>query len=671
MSVEYGYFALKGTIDQATPALTLQPGSAIEAVNFEPGISGGFKRISGYERFDGRERPSDATFYRTSVADSTGIAAGDILTGGTSGATCAVLAVSGNDLYVTAVAGTFAEGETVAGTTVVDTPLERDCTTSQEEQYYLNLAADHYRTLIQQVPGSGPIRGVWVHKDKVYAFRDDAGATTCVLYESSPTGWQAVPPHSYLRFETGISEIAATNVITNGTDTAQVERVLTIKGTWSGGDMEGYLIIEPLTGSFSSADPIKIGTTACATATSDATQIAFSPGGRFEFISQNFMANDDGYRVFGCNGIDSAFEIDHNGIVTPLFSKATTDNPKFIQAYRNRLFLGFENGSVQFSVVGTPHSYEVSLGAGEIGLGGRLTGMIEQPGGMILSSTRQTFILEGSSSSDFNLTVASDSTGATAYTLQSLSRIYALDDRGIIQLDRANVFGNFESASVSRNIQKLVDRQRNKITASTVVRSANQYRMFFSDGTGFATYPIDTQNGAVFNATVLDYGRPVRVICNNEDDTGTERILFGSDDGYVYEDQRGTSFDGDPIEAWVRLAFNNMKSPRVRKRWRKAVFELDGEGYVSMNVTPDLSYSSPANAAGVTQPMTIAGGGGYWDTDEWDSFVWDAQTVSAAEVRLYGTGTNLGLLIHTESDQFNPFTLQGVIIHYEKRRLER
>jgi hypothetical protein len=69
--------------------------------------------------------------------------------------------------------------------------------------------------------------------------------------------------------------------------------------------------------------------------------------------------------------------------------------------------------------------------------------------------------------------------------------------------------------------------------------------------------------------------------------------------------------------------------------------------------------------------MTIAGGGGYWDTDEWDSFVWDAQTVSAAEVKLYGTGTNLGLLIHTESDQFNPFTLQGVIIHYEKRRLER
>ena len=671
MTVEYGYFDLNGTIDQATPALTLKPGSAIEAVNFEPGISGGFKRIAGYERFDGRMRPSDASFYRMSVVDSTGITAGDTLTGGTSGATCVVLLVSANDVFVTAVAGTFTEGESVAGTTVIEAPLELDCTTSQEEQQYLNLAADHYRTMIHPVPGSGSIRGVWVHKDKVYAWRDNADATACVLYESSPTGWQAVPLHSYLKFSTGSSEIAATNVITSGTATAQVERVLTIKGTWSGGDMEGYLIIEPLTGSFSNADTIKIGAAVCATATSDAAQIIFSPGGRFEFISQNFLANDDGYRVYGCNGKDPAFEIDHNGVVTPLFSKAATDNPAFLQAYRNRLFLGFENGSAQFSVVGTPHSYEASLGAGEIGLGGRLTGMIEQPGGLILSSTRQTFILEGSGTADFNLTVASDSTGATAYTLQSLSRLYALDDRGIIRLDRTSAFGNFESAAVSRNIQKLVDRQRNKVTASTVMRASNQYRMFFNDGTGFAMYPIDTQNGAIFNATVLDYGRPVRVICNNEDDTGAERILFGSDDGYVYEDQRGSSFDGASIEAWVRLAFNNMKSPRVRKRWRKAVFELDGEGYVAMNVTPDLSYSSPANAAGVTQSMTIAGGGGYWDTDSWDAFEWDAQTVSAAEVRLYGTGTNLGLLIHTDSDQFNPFTLQGVIIHYEKRRLER
>lgn len=671
MTVEYGYFDLKGTIDQATPALTLKPGSAIEAVNFEPGISGGFRRVLGYERFDGRSRPSDATFYRMTVADSTGIAAGDTLTGGTSGATCVVLAVNGEEVFVTALSGTFQEAETVGSTTVIDTPLERDCATSQEEQQYLALASDHYRAFIQAVPGSGPVRGVWVHRDKVYAWRDNTGATACVLYASSATGWQQVPLYSYLKFDAGVSAISAGDTITNGTATATVKRVLEVKGTLTGSDLEGYLIIDPVSGSFSEADTIKVGATVCATATSDATAIDFTPGSRFEMISHNFLGTDAGYRVFGCNGLDPAFEIDENDILTPLFSAATIDAPLFIQAYRGRLFLGFDNGAVQFSVVGTPHAYEVALGAGELSLGSKLTGMAPQPGGMILTSTRQTFILEGSGSSDFSLTVASDSTGATAYTLQSLSRIFALDDRGIIQLNRTQAFGNFESASVSRNIQKLVDRQRTKVTASTVVRATNQYRMFFSDGSAFATYPVETQQGSVFNATVLNYPAPVRVICNNEDDTGAERIMFGSDDGFVYEDQRGTSFDGEQIEAWVRLAFNHMKSPRVRKRWRKAVFELDGEGHVQMSVTPDLSYSSPDNAAGATESVTVAGGGGYWDTDSWDSFEWDAQTVNAAEVRLYGTGTNLGLLIHTQSDQFNPFTLQGVIIHYEKRRLER
>lgn len=673
MNTQYDYYPLTGTIDQVTPALVLQPGSAIEAVNFEPGISGGFKRVAGYERFDGRSRPSDATYHHLQVADSSGFSVGNVVTGGTSGATGTIIAIATGSIYITEKTGTFQVGETVGATTVVEVDVERDVLTPQIDQQYMNLAADHYRTLITAVPGSGPIRGVWNHNDTVYAFRDNAGATTCELYKSTVSGWTLVPLYQYIQFDAGSGEIFANDTLTGLTSgaTGTVKRVLLRSGTWGGSDAEGIIVIDVTSGTFQDNEALQVSAVTKATADGANVAIDFTVGSRFEMVSYNFQATAGGYSIYGCNGIDPAFMIDENELVCPLLSKATIDNPAFIQIYRNRLFLGFLNGSVQFSVVGTPHSFVVSLGAGELGVGSNLTGMVEQPGGLIITSTRQTFLLEGSSVADFNLTTASDSTGATAYTLQSLSRVYALDDRGIISLDRANVFGNFESASISRNIQPLVDQQRPKILGSAVVRSTNQYRLFFNDGTAFATYPVQTSDGYTFNATVLDYGRPVRVICNNEDASGNERIFFGSDDGYIYEDNRGTSFDGEPIEAWVRLAFANMQSPRIRKRWRKAVFEMDADGYLQVAVTPDLSYSSPDVARSRTQDVDVAGGGGYWDTDSWDTFEWDAQTVNAAECKLFGTGTNISLLLRTFSDEYNPFTLQSVILHFDQRRLQR
>jgi hypothetical protein len=52
--------ALKGGLDQVTPAMSLAGGVAREALNYECGVSGGYSRIVGYERFDGHPSPTDA-----------------------------------------------------------------------------------------------------------------------------------------------------------------------------------------------------------------------------------------------------------------------------------------------------------------------------------------------------------------------------------------------------------------------------------------------------------------------------------------------------------------------------------------------------------------------------------------------------------------------------------
>lgn len=664
---EYSYFSLRGGLDISTPAISVQNGMAMECVNFEPGINGGFRRIAGYERYDGRARPSDATFYAMRVVNPNVFTVGSDITNGTGSGH--VIAIIDNRIFLTNVVGVFNQGDTINGTLVVTEAVERDALSDKESQDMQYLAAEFYRASIQAVPGDGPIRGVHHHIGTTYAWRDNG--STCKLYRASITGWTEVPLHKYVKFTAGTTEISAGDTIKNGAVEYTVHAVTIFNNNWVNQDAEGYIVFSGAGAGFNSGDTITLGVASAATASSDTKNVEFSTGSRFECVSTNFRGDVGGYRVYGANGKDPAFEITNDHVVVPIISKGFDDNPKFLSAYKNRLFLGFENGAVQFSVVGQPYSYEVALGAGEISLGANLTGLVPQPGGIVMTTSRQTFILEGSSVADFVLQTASESTGAKEYTMQPMSRIYALDDRGVISLDRTQAFGNFESATISRLIQKIVDAKRDIAIASCIVRYSNQYRIFFSDGTALAMYPLQTDKGLDFNATMLNYPNPVTCITNEEDDKGRERIFFGSDNGFVYEDHRGTSFDGEPIEAWVRLTFNHFKSPRVRKRWRKAVVELDGQGYIEMAVTPDISYSSPFVSGPMTTSIVASGGGGFWDTSGWDTFTWDSTVITTSDIKLFGTGINLGMLFHQYAKDTEPFTLQSMIVHYDQRRLER
>ncbi len=674
MTVQTAYFPLRGSLDLATAPMAINPGDALECVNYIPGLNGGYRHIGGYERFDGQPAPSDAAFWVVVVSDSAGLSAGDVLTGDVSGASATIINLAAdNQVVVTALAGSYQEGEAANGITISSPEVVYDSDTELEHDEWKALAAGYYRALIQPVPGSGPVRGVFRHLGSTYACRDNEDGSRCIVYQASAAGWEPLSLKWVIKFSAGTSEISAGDTITDGNSTAKVLRVFVTEGVWSG-TAEGYLVIDPLAGSgIPNTAAIKIGSTICATSTSAATAITLQPGGRFEFTSHNFKGSDDGYRVYGCDGVNPAFEIDQDGVLAPLYSKDEADNPLYVQAYRGRLFLGFGNGQVHYSVAGEPWNYTVALGAGQIGLGAEVTGMLPQSGGVLaLTTRRRTFILQGSSNADFQLTVAAETAGAFPYTLQTISEAFALDDRGIIQLSRTAAFGGFESGAVTRKVQKLIDRLKPLAIASTVVRRFNQYWLFFGNGTGLACYPVSTANGMAFHVTQFDFGKPVHCICNAEDETGQERILFGADDGFIYEAERGTSFDGGEIEAFLRLPFNHFKSPRVRKRWRKFLLELEAEGPVTLSITTDHDYSSPDVAGAITQNLSAHGGqGGYWDSSDWDSFAWDSETVSVPEMMLTGTGLNIGFLIHHQSAVTRPYTLQGALIHYEPRRLQR
>ena len=110
--VEQDFYPLQGGLDTMTPAITIDPGKCFDAQNYEPQITGGYRRIDGYERYDGHPSPSLASYAIMGINQTGKMAVGDTLQGQTSGATCRVLQIA-PVLVVGRLVGTFLLGENI------------------------------------------------------------------------------------------------------------------------------------------------------------------------------------------------------------------------------------------------------------------------------------------------------------------------------------------------------------------------------------------------------------------------------------------------------------------------------------------------------------------------------------------------------------------------------
>ncbi len=672
------YFPLAGGLDIVTPAISIGPGKVFDAQNYEPEISGGYRRINGFERYDGQDAPTDADYWVMTATISTTISVGASIVGATSAATGRVLGVFSSTLVLGGVSGTFIVGESltvsaIAVATATTTAYQNGASAPSDDADYALLAANDQRQNILKVPGSGRIRGVHVFNDVLYAFRDNAAGTAGAMYRATSSGWELVTFGTEIQFTAGTNAISAGNLITGGTSgaTASVVAVLIRSGSW-GSSAVGTLIITVLSGTWQSGEAIKVSGTSCATSSSLATAITRLPGGRVECINANFTGSTATKKVYGADGVNLAFEFDGTNYI-PIRTGMTTDTPTHVIEHRNYLILSFL-GSVQLSGIGNPYAWTAVLGASEISTGSEVTGFLTQSGNgtgaaLAIFTKDQTFILYGSGSSSFNLVPSIFDIGYSAYTMQSVSNnTYGLTARGIQSLLTTQNYGDFAYASVSHMIQPLITRKFGLEVSSVSLKGKNQYRLYFSDGTGLA---VGLTGDKVSGIMPLNYGIAVRCITTDTLSSGTEVTYFGSDDGYVYRDNVGTSFDGQTIEAWVRPVFNHSKSPLVRKRYRRAVFEVSAEGFSSCSVGYDIGYGTSDVLAPVQVTSNQISSGGYWDQFTWDQFTWDSQYVSNVNISLDGTEKNISFLFYSNRAQDKPHTVQGVNLIYTPRRLDR
>ncbi|MCP5244879.1 MAG: hypothetical protein H6937_02465 [Burkholderiales bacterium] len=702
---------LQGGVDSVTTPALVQPGKLLSSLNFEPDINGGYRRMAGIERYSGQPRPSDASYWIMEVDTSGSFNVGDTITGVTSGVTgeivliTSVAVVSSGDggffdllalcgitvsspstanlsiLILAKVTGDFTVGETlnVGGSpqgTVVDVDQD-NAETAELHAQYKNLAADSVRADISTPAGSGAIRGIWHYKGDEYCFRDNAGGTECIMYKATSSGWSALSFGREIQFDGATGEIFEGDTVQGQTSgaTGVVKRALLRTGTWSTSGV-GTLVFDNVTGTFQNDENLRVGGVNKAVADGADSAITLQPGGTFEFDNINFYGTSDTLRMYFADGVNYIHEFDGTRIV-PIRTGIGDDKPKYIKGHKNHLFAAIDS-SVQVSGTGDPYSWTALTGAAELGLGEECTGLLPQVGDattgvLVVTTLRKVFILYGNDSSDFSLTLHAPETGARPYTLQNIGYAHFMDAKGVTQLQASQAFGGFEMSILTKAMQPFIDEKQGKETASCIVRFKNQYRVFFNDGEGLIVYFQPGNVGINVSLMPFNYGtdKYMNRVCSFVDADGTERIMAGGSDGYVYEIDRGTSLDGNKMGAYFMTTFIYSKSISLRKRYRRAKLQLRAGNTAQLSVNYDLSHGDLDATYGDFIDKSATGPGGIWDVSSWGQFYWDSSYMQRITIDAKGTGDSIAILVSNDTDEDDPFTIHTLELNYFEGRMNR
>lgn len=660
------FFPFQGGLNTATPALRVPAGSLIACLNYEPSAMGGYNRAGNYERFSGRPRPSDALYQQVACTLTLTPPTGIGVTIGS--ATGLFVQATSDGCLLTGVVGTIpgstpiiTSGSLTIGATSAN-PTSLVSTTALLDATFLVAAGDVWRNFITAPSGSGPVRGVYRYNGSTWCFRDNAGGTAGQLFKSTATGWALQALGEEIAFTNANTALRDLAILTQGGVSATVSRVVLETGTLLSGVNTGRLMLRSRVGGSFSAGAATSTAGGTLTLSGVQTTTILTTGGVYQFDTYNFAGQLSSARMYFCNGVGRACEWDGETLV-PIQGSA----PSYIKGHRKYLVLGV-GSSILISSVGNPYRFVSSEGAMEDAVGDVVTGLATMPGQALgIFCRNSSLVLLGASSSSWSQQPIRADVGAVAYTVQSMSDTYSLDDRGFIGYRAVQEYGNFADATLSRHIQPLVDAARNRVVASYVARQKGHYNLLLNDG---STITMGINAAQLTGFTTGQLGFTPSCACSMEDESGVERVFIGGTDGQVYEYNRGSTQDGADLEAFLKVYYINSKTPEVRKFYRKLVLEMSSTLYSQISFQAEFSYGDPLIEQSAASSVSVKPSGGSYDVERYDTFFYDSQEVYSPSLSMVGTGLNVALSFYSRSKLDFGHVLSGAVVKYSPRRLE-
>ena len=483
---------------------------------------------------------------------------------------------------------------------------------------YYDVERETQRGVITEVPGSGPVTGVHIYQGELYALRNTLDGQAAGLYKA--------------------------NV------------VYMPDGETIDDSQSGWVLIDN----------------------------TFNPNGRMDaenwrfsgsFADHQVMCIVDGvslpriYDVF--DGVMYLFDnVESAGIPD---RQPTPEYAHLVSVFDNRLVLGYRTKDIVLSSKTNPRDYTLGFGD-QLLIGDEITDFQELPGESLGVFCRNSIkVLQKlevptstAESPDFTFKAETFSreSGALPFTVERvLSKVLYADDRGVVDFASTDKYGDFEANAISKKVNSIYLFKKQDVTTSLVEKQVGQYRLFFNDGTSI--WWCFKSDGELKGATYVEWPKPVLIACEGEDKNGAIVKYFASTDGYVYQMDKGTSFNGEEIETELFTSYFHYGTPRNWKTFRRMEFEITANRGTKFAVRPVYNYdSSKVPETQWWSPQT-SGFSGIWGLDEWGEMIWGGAVIQTGVHYTRGVGRNMSIEMRTVSKYLEEHIIHNCIVDFE------
>lgn len=400
-------------------------------------------------------------------------------------------------------------------------------------------------------------------------------------------------------------------------------------------------------------------------------------GGKAKHVLYNLDGDDKVIFVDG-NNYPATYNISGNTL-TAITGSTDVLGAENVAVFKDTAFYAKGN-NLYFTAPFTVDDFSAANGAGSINVANEITGLAVFRDQLIVFTTDSIKRITGNTAADFQVSPITDRIGCVnGDTIQEVGGdIMYLAPDGIRLLSATDRIGDFGLDIASDPIAK----DANTFLGSTpnfcsvLMREKAQYRIFAyieSEQHEAAKGLIATKfvsQGASGISWSTTYGIKAFVADSRYTDTA-ETIAFANTDGYVYELDTGSSFDGLRIEAIYESPYMPLSDPQMRKSFYKMTLYAEPTGSMSLDLNVKYDFGSSTNT-GVIQPATqsVEGTGVSVFIFGESNSVFNTSTYGGELDKIYNTniiGSGKTIALRIEDNSTNPtFTLDTALLEFRQ-----
>ena len=427
---------------------------------------------------------------------------------------------------------------------------------------------------------------------------------------------------------------------------------------------------------------------------SDGVEVALDDEARYMFTEFTPSALDH-TRIIATNGVDPAVYIetyeeddgtrkfkffrgmyDTFGVSKSVANYANVPRPQYCTTHEDHIILGGWSkfpGTFYYSALFDDNDF-TDASAGEITLVDKITG---------IKPFRKDLIVFGRNSISKLININTDAIAVVditknigcldGFTIQEIGGdlVYLAPD-GIRTVAATTRIDDIELSSISSKIQPIIleiVKNINKYDlTSAVIRSKNQYRLFYTTkGIGATaqkgitgTFKINANGSPVWEWTEL-IGFNVASYTSNYDINNVERQYHGGYNGYVYQHDVGNDFDGRDVPAEYKTPDIDYGDIGVRKTLHSLKLSLRPEGESEITVDVSFDFDNPdvprLTLGTITLPPALFG------VSVFSEAIFGGVVVPAKQLNLYGSGFSNNFKFYT-NDKNPPYSIQGMYVNF-------